>query len=107
MTDKVFLGSGKERVFNDGGSIISQSLDLSKIVIGLTPEMLTPEVRDYCTFHSNGSVYLNTDVKRKREVDQYGKTHYTELNTFQPSGGSAPAQNSQSAPTDQEENPFF
>jgi len=83
MADKIYCGSGKEKTFENGGSIISISVALEDY----PKEFLT----EY-----NGKRYLRLDVCRKREIDQYGKSHYVSVNTWQPD-----AQQSQSRPTAQ------
>ena len=68
---KIYCGSGKEKTFDNGGSIISISVALEDY----PKEFLT----EY-----NGKRYLRLDVCKKREVDQYGKSHYVAVNTWKP-----------------------
>jgi hypothetical protein len=69
--EKIYCGSGKEKTFENGGSIISLSVCLDEYP------------KEYLT-DFNGKRYLKLDVCRKREIDQYGKSHYVAVNTWQP-----------------------
>ena len=69
--EKIYCGSGKEKTFENGGSIISLSVCLDEYP------------KEYLT-EFNGKRYLKLDVCRKREIDQYGKSHYVAVNTWQP-----------------------
>ncbi len=71
---KIYCGNGKERVFQDGGSIIGISICLEDI-----PQQFMKKSE------KNGKTYVNLDVLRKREIDQYGKTHSVTVNTYVPS----------------------
>ena len=35
-------------------------------------------------FEFEGKKYVKLNVVKKREADQYGKTHYIEINTYKP-----------------------
>ncbi len=81
-TDKIWVGSGKE--FGNYGDInISVCLD------------------DIPSAHKkasdkNGKVYLNLVVSKKREADQWGKTHSVRVDTWK--ADQAPAQQASARP---------
>tara|TARA_Y100000310_G_C20682647_1_gene816905 strand:+ start:450 stop:749 length:300 start_codon:yes stop_codon:yes gene_type:complete len=81
MSDKVYLGNGKELF---GGDMVSFSLDLKK---------LRTQKEKFFDFDDNGNVlkypegdrYIKLKVCRKQGgVDQYGKTHYILVDDFEP-----------------------
>ena len=51
-------------------------------------------------FEYNGKKYVNLTVQKKREVDQWGKTHGVSINTWKPDGNQ---QNNQQKPNRFEE----
>lgn len=71
MSDKIYCGSGKEKVFDGGGSLINVSVCVSDI----------PKEK---IFSYKGKSYVKLIVAKKREVDQYGKTHYVAIDEFEP-----------------------
>tara|TARA_B110000908_G_scaffold170445_1_gene230049 strand:- start:3640 stop:3921 length:282 start_codon:yes stop_codon:yes gene_type:complete len=90
VKDKIYVGSGKEKFDGDQVSVSVCLSDLPKDWI----------------FEYNNKKYVKLIVQKKREVDQYGKTHYVAIDTFKPD-----AKNSQSdtppAPTEPEDDlPF-
>lgn len=66
--DQIFIGSGVSK-FED--NLIECSICVSDIP------------REWITEY-NGKKYLRIKVQRKREPDQYGKTHSVAINTFKP-----------------------
>jgi len=71
MSDKVYLGNGKELF---GGDMISFSIDLTKL----------SQCKDYF-FEYNGNKYIKLNIcKKKGGEDEYGKTHYIQVDTFKP-----------------------
>lgn len=58
MAEKKYVGSGKEKVFNDGGSIVNISLKASDLK-GLV----------------NEKGYIRLTVAKRKEEDKYGNTH--------------------------------
>ncbi len=43
--------------------------------------------------YANEKGYINMTMSKRREVGQYGDTHYFTLNDWKPEGGSAPTTN--------------
>ena len=75
MSEHIYVGSGKEKIFGDGGSVINVSLEMDKIrqfwgQYGFTAD--------------SGKQYLKIKISKKREPDQYGKTHTVEIDTWKP-----------------------
>ncbi len=90
MADTIYCGSGKEKF---DGDLISISVCLEDI----------PE--EFKKKHTNGKTYINLDVSKKREEDQWGKTHAVKVDTFKPTKG-AGAQQVTPAPSGYEEVPM-
>ena len=71
-TEKIYLGNGTEKF---DGDLVEFSLNLTK---------LSAEAGEHI-FEYNGEKYVKLKVVKKRDgADQYGKTHYLEVNTFKP-----------------------
>ena len=66
---KIYCGSGKE--FGQYGTI-NCSICLNDIP------------KEFWNKGNNGKTYLPIKINRKREVDQYGKTHSVEVDTWKP-----------------------
>tara|TARA_R100000900_G_scaffold118621_1_gene93330 strand:- start:218 stop:484 length:267 start_codon:yes stop_codon:yes gene_type:complete len=69
--EKIYVGSGVEKF---DGDLIQQSICLTDI---------KNNARDYI-FEYDGKQYIKLKTVKKREVDQYGKTHYVEVDTWKP-----------------------
>lgn len=69
QNNKIFCGSGKS--FGQYGSV-SISICVDDIP------------KEYIKQHTNGKRYINLNVNPKRQIDQYGKTHSVEVDTWQP-----------------------
>ena len=75
MADKIYLGNGTEKF---DGDVVDFSINLTK---------LREEASDFI-FEYNGQEYIKLKSGRKRNgADDYGKTHYIEVNTFKPTQG--------------------
>ena len=70
MADKIYCGSGKEKF---DGNLVEITINLSKIKDCKT------EIFEY-----NNDKFIKLKVVKKREEDEYGKTHYVEVNTWKP-----------------------
>jgi len=84
MSEKIYCGSGKEKKFENGGSIIKVCLDMD----------LLQRMFDQYGFTTNGGKkMIKVNVSQRREIDQYENTHYVTIDTFKPEGKpSAPKQ---------------
>ena len=69
--EKIYVGSGVEKF---DGDLIQQSICLTDI---------KNNAKDYI-FEYDGKQYIKLKTVKKREVDQYGKTHYVEVDTWKP-----------------------
>ena len=69
--EKIYVGSGVEKF---DGDLIQQSICLTDI---------KNNAKDYI-FEYDGKQYKKLKTVKKREVDQYGKTHYVEVDTWKP-----------------------
>jgi len=68
MSEKKYCGSGIEKF---EGNLVEIALCVSDL----------PKEK---IFEFNGKKYIKLKVVKKREVDQYGKTHYIEVDMFEP-----------------------
>ena len=68
---KIYVGSGKEKF---DGNLIDVSINLSKI---------SGASKDYI-FEYGGDKFIKLKVVKKKEIDEYGKTHYVEVDTWKP-----------------------
>jgi len=73
MSEKIYCGSGKEKF--DGNLV-----EISVCVSDLPKDKI---------FEYNNKKYIKLKVVKKREVDQFGKTHYVEVDMFEPEQKSA------------------
>lgn len=64
--DRIFVGSGKEHKYGVNVSVCLSDLPKEHI------------------FEYNGKKYIKLKVNKKREADDYGKTHYVEVDTWKP-----------------------
>ena len=69
--EKIYVGSGKERF---EGSLINTTINLTKI---------SKTCKDYI-FEYGGDKYLKLKVVKKKQEDEYGKSHYVEVDTWKP-----------------------
>ena len=69
--EKIYVGSGKE-MFE--GSLVNTSINLSKI---------SRNAKDYI-FEYGGDKFIKLKVVKKKETDEYGKSHYVEVDTWKP-----------------------
>lgn len=85
MSDqKIFVGNGKEHVFQDGGSIVK--LGFSKKDI----QTMINNVND------NG--YCNLVLNRRKQPSEHGDTHYMTVDTWVPTQQSQPQERQQASP---------
>lgn len=94
MADHIYVGSAKEKTFQDGGSILEVSLTL---------DGMAEYFKAYGFTASSGKKIIKLKIGRRREVGKYGETHTVEVDTWKPE------QTRQSVPTvkqDQDDIPF-
>ena len=104
---KIFIGTGKKKEFSNGGSIINASICIDDLL---------QHVNEFQTVsNGNGKKYLRLNIGSRKEADNYGNTHYIQIDTWKPEpqqGGNFQTnqpQASQPAPQqnfDDEEIPF-
>ncbi len=71
MSERIYLANGTEKL---NGDIVEFSLNLSKM----------DQAKEFM-FEFKGDTYIKLKVVKKRDgADQYGKTHYVEVDTFKP-----------------------
>ena len=69
--EKIYIGSGKEKF---EGSLVEATINLSKIM---------KTCKDFI-FEYGGDKYIKLKVVKKKQEDQYGKSHYVEVDTWKP-----------------------
>ena len=71
--EKIYVGNGVEKF---DGDLVEFSLNLTK---------LKSDAGSHIFDGTNGDKYIKLKVVKKRNgADEYGKTHYVEVNTFKP-----------------------
>ena len=70
-TDRIYVGNGVEKF---DGDMVEFSLNLTKLGKEATDHM----------FEYNGEKFIKLKVAKMKETNEYGKTHYVEVNTFKP-----------------------
>lgn len=68
----------KEHEFKDGGTILKVSCKIDKMIAFLNE-------------HTNSKGYVNMIISRRKEVSQYGDTHYAVLDTWEPKPKAEPS----------------
>ena len=72
-TEKIYVGNGVEKF---DGDLVQFSLNLTK---------LKQEAGDYIFDGKTGDKFITLKVVKKRNgADEYGKTHYIEVDTWKP-----------------------
>lgn len=67
----IYCGSGKEKIFQNGGKMVTMSFG---------PKDL--EIMNKWAAENKG--WVNINIMRRKEVSQYGQTHYGKLNQWKP-----------------------
>lgn len=80
MSNKIYCGNAKEKRFNDGGSIIEVMLDV---------DVLAKSFKEHGFTTEQGKRKIRIKVCKSREVDQYGNSHYAEVDTWKPDASRA------------------
>lgn len=75
MSSKIYCGNGKEKRFDDGGSIIAVMLDV---------DVLAKSFKEHGFTTEQGKRKIKIKVCKSREVDQFNNTHYAEVDCFRP-----------------------
>lgn len=76
-SDKIYCGNGKEKFFNNGGSIIEVTLDVDVLARNFNEHGFTSNGQ-------NPSRKIKVKIAARREVDSYGNSHYVEIDTWKP-----------------------
>lgn len=96
---KIYVGSGKEINFQDGGKILKTTYSRENL--------------DVLYNNLNDKGYVSTVTSKRRENDKFGNTHSVTLDTWKPdpnfkSGDKAPASsNRQQQPVQQDNVPIY
>lgn len=76
--DKIYIGNGKEHIFQDVGKEIKLRIDISNF---------RKYHEKYGFTTDAGKKMLTLIVNERREKDQYGNTHSVRIDTWKPDGG--------------------
>lgn len=76
MAEHLYCGSGKEKEFENGGKLLTISLNMDD---------LEKYFSEYGFVTNAQKRIIKIKVGRRREVGQYGETHTVEVDTFKPS----------------------
>ena len=95
MSDKVYLNGIiiKEKVFDDGGSILKVSI-------------IADDFKEEIDKHKNADGWLNVEIKKRREVSNTGVIHYTQLNTYKKEESSSQGSEAGKKANDTDDIPF-
>ena len=74
--DKIYVGSGKEKKFDNGGSLISVTLSLDDLL---------REYNNHGFMSNRGDRKIKITVGTRRSVGEYGDTHTVTMDTWHPS----------------------
>jgi len=75
MSDKIYIGTGTEKVFDDGSSLVNVTLSL---------DGMGEHFKNYGFTTDAGKKKIGIVISRRKEPDQYGHTHKVVLNTYKP-----------------------
>ncbi len=75
MSEKIYIGTGKEKFFADGSSLINVTLSL---------DGLRELFENYGFTTEQGKKKLGIVISKRKEPDQYGHTHKVMINTYKP-----------------------
>ena len=93
MSDDIYLGNGKEKVFQNGGRVINANVCLSDIAPGICADNASDNIKPFLFTASNGNVWLKIVVGERRAPNEKGHTHWVKVDTWVPdsknSGGPA------------------
>lgn len=87
--EKIYVGKGKNQFDN-----------LTRLSICLT-DLPQEFMNAY-----NGKTYISLDVVTRREVDEYGNSHYVTVNTWQPDSKSGSTSNAPASAPAEDNLPF-
>jgi len=80
--DKIYVGSGKEKKFDNGGSLISVTMSLDDLL---------REYNNHGFMSNRGDRKIKITVGTRRSVGEYGDTHTVTMDTWHPSDYMKPA----------------
>ena len=82
-TEKIYIGTAKEKVFDDGGSVIKITMSL---------DGMKEHFDKYGFITDKGMHKIKLIVSKRREEDQYGNTHYVTIDTWKPEPTETPSE---------------
>jgi len=85
MADRIYVGNGKKKEFDNGGSIVNASICLDDLYRAAKEHKTVSE--------KNGKSYIKLNIASMREPDDYENTHYIEVNTWKPEREETPPLN--------------
>jgi len=73
--NKIYCGNGKEKFFNNGGSVVNLMVDLTTLEKYFT---------EYGFTSNAGNKKIKLKVFKNMNIDNYGNTHNVQIDTFKP-----------------------
>lgn len=73
MSEKIYCGSGKEKIWDDGGSSINVSLNM---------EIIRQNWGKFGFTTDAGKQILKLKINRRKSPGNYGETHTVEIDTW-------------------------
>lgn len=77
MENRLYCGSGKERYFDNGGSVINVIIDLDTL-------WLAAKNGDGVFISNTNKKKIRLNVTERRQPDQYGNTHSISVDMWRP-----------------------
>jgi len=75
MAEHIYCGSGKDKEFQDGGHLLTITLNLDELEKNFSAYGFTT---------NTGKRTIKVKVSKRREIGQYGETHTVEIETWKP-----------------------
>lgn len=75
MAEHIYCGSGKEKTFSDGGSIVTVTLNIDEILA---------QYNAYGFTTNAGKRTIKVKVSPRMTPGKYGETHSVEIDTWKP-----------------------
>jgi hypothetical protein len=75
MSEKIYVGNGKKKEFDNGGSIINVMINVDDFAAAYAK---------YGFKTTGGKNMIKLNIGSRRDPDDYGNTHYVQVDTWKP-----------------------
>ncbi|MCK5611516.1 hypothetical protein KAR91_57125 [Candidatus Pacearchaeota archaeon] len=79
MSEKIYVGNGREKEFDSGGSVINVHLTLNN---------MKSLFEEYGYTAKNGDMRIKLNIASRKEQGTYGETHTVTVDTWKPGDNS-------------------